>query len=274
MSDPRAEPQSRAIRYLERQPAPAVAGRILSYWGFQSDVGLEPGERYTVWPDGCASVGVLRLPHLAPMLVSVGPRSNAMHPAVYAGGRLWGIRLWPDCIEPMLGVPASSLRDQFGAAPAPIAARFASLIDALPAVDDPDVVFAALEAWVLAELPAAALAPPDPRIRAAVRAIVAARGEVAMADVAREAALGLRQLQRLFPKVTGLTLREYARVRRLRGALALRLRTATGGWSRVAAESGFVDHAHLTREFVALTGLAPSGAARQLSRTSHQDVAP
>ncbi len=95
-----------------------------------------------------------------------------------------------------------------------------------------------------------------------------------MPEVARAAALSLRQLQRRFAAATGLTLREWARVRRLRESLAQHMTGADGGWSAVAASTGFADHAHLTREFVALTGLPPSAAAKLLSATRHEHVQP
>jgi len=95
-----------------------------------------------------------------------------------------------------------------------------------------------------------------------------------MEDVARQAAVGLRHLQRLFREATGLTLREYARVRRLREALAMRLTPSSPHWSEIAAGTGFVDHAHLTREFVALAGVPPSTAAVQLRLTAHRGVRP
>ena len=112
------------------------------------------------------------------------------------------------------------------------------------------------------------------RIRVLVATDVAARGEVSMSDIARAANVGLRHLQRRFPDATGLTLREYARVRRLREALARRLADGSEGWSRVAAETGFVDQAHLTREFVALTGATPRHASRRLDATQHDTVTP
>jgi AraC-like DNA-binding protein len=208
------------------------------------------------------------------MVLCAGPRHTAMHPPVYAGGRLWGFRLWPDCVRLVLDVDVAPLRDRTGPAPEPIARRFAPLVQVLPASDDPDVVFPVMEAWLRDELRPTTLPPPDARVRAAIRAIVAARGETRMEAVARAAQVGLRHLQRLFPEVTGLTLRDFARVRRLREALGTHLRADAGGWSRVAADSGFVDHAHLTREFVALTGLPPSAAARQMAMTDHRDVAP
>lgn len=267
-------PERSPFRYAERQPAPDLAPWVLGYWTFQSDASLPPSERYTVWPDGCPSVGLYRMANGPTIIVCVGARHTSMHPPVHAGGRLWGLRLWPDCLEPVLGLSAFTMRGVVGPAPDAVANRFASLAGALPASDDGALVFPVLEAWVRATLFTPPPAPPDPRIRAAIRAIVAARGEVRMAEVARAAGLGLRQLQRRFSECTGLTLRDYARVRRLREALAVHLRGDALGWSRVAADTGFVDQAHLTREFVALTGIAPTAAARQLAQTEHRDVAP
>lgn len=274
MSDRLGAIDGASIRYIERAPSADLDPWVLSYWSFQSDVALPAGERYTVWPDGCPSVGIFRMTQGPTMVLFVGPRHTAMHPPVFAGGRLWGFRLWPDALGPFLGLGALPLKDHTGPAPEHIASRCSSLAAALPPNDDADTVFDAIESWLRAEFRPSSLTPPDPRIRAAIRAIVAARGEVRMDTIAREANVGLRQLQRLFPEVTGLTLRDYARVRRLREALAIHLRETPGGWSRVAADSGFVDHAHLTREFLALTGLPPSAAARQMATTDHRGVRP
>jgi AraC-like DNA-binding protein len=256
------------FRYAEYQPSRQAETLVLSYWSFQSDAALPPDERYTVFPDGCASIAVVR----PSVLALVGPRLSPLHPPVYQGTRIWGIRLWPDAIEPVLGVEAASVRDHFGALPEPAASRFAGLMSALPSSDDVDTVFPVLDAWVrtaLHDLP-----DPDPRVRAAIREIVRRHGEGSLPEVARTAAIGLRHLQRLFPRTTGLTLREFARIRRLREALALRLTSAEPNWSRIAAQTGFVDHAHLAREFVALAGVAPGAAASQLRTTAHHQVRP
>ncbi len=260
-----------AFRYAERAPSAAIAPWVLSLWSFQADATPPASDPYTVWPDGCASFGLVR-DHTMTLLVSVGPRVTAVRPPVHAGRRLWGFRLWPDAIEAVAGLPARTLRDHFGLAPATVATRLAGLDAALPRSSDTDEVLPVLDRFLQERL--SDCTPPDPRIRAAVSTIVAARGEVAMADVARASDIGLRQLQRRFPDATALTLREWARVRRLREALAQRIAARPVGWSRIAAESGFVDHSHLTREFIALTGLQPSIIARQLDRTRHDDVRP
>lgn len=259
-------------RYAEREPSPGIAPWVLSLWSFRVAAVPADHEPYTVFPDGCTSIGVAMPPHVPPMLVYVGPSVRASQPPVTSGMRLVGFRLWPDTTELVTGIPPRELRDRLGPPPQGIFERFARLVPVVSETGDDDSAFASLDRALGACL--GGLAAPDLRIREAVRAIVAGRGEVRMEAVARQAGVGLRHLQRRFPATTGLTLREYARVRRLREALAHRLEPTLPGWSRIAAETGFVDHAHLTREFVSLTGLPPTVAARQIRLTEHDDVRP
>ena len=259
-------------RYSEHQPGAEVSTLVLSYWSFQSDSAPPPDEPYAVFPDGCASVALVRTGQGAAFIALIGPRSTRLHPPFGAGTRIWGIRFWPDAVESALGVNARSIRDYFGTLPRSVTRPFEELEQVIPPSDDPRTAFSALDRWCSNRM--ASAPEPDPRIRRAIRSIVSRRGEGAMEDVARDAAVGLRHLQRLFPESTGLTLREFARVRRLREALALRLAPNEPGWSEIAAGTGFVDHAHLTREFMALVGVAPTAAARQLKRTAHRGVDP
>lgn len=260
------------FRYAERAPSTAIAPWVLSMWSFQADQSLGPTAQYTVWPDGCTSVALLRRPDTPAEVLCVGPRKAAMHPPVTAGQRVWGVRFWPDALEQAIGIDARSLRDHLGFAPPPIEERLGGLLRALPEGEDAEQIFAEMDRSLVAALEGAD--PPDARVRAAVQLIVQAKGKIAMEAVARGAGMGLRHLQRRFPAATGLTLREYARIRRLREALAQHLDARPRGWSRIAADTGFVDHAHLTREFRALTGLPPTDASEQLARTEHDNVIP
>ena len=192
----------------------------MSFWSFQADA-LMPDEPYTVFPDGCVSISCVNTGTGQSFMALIGPRVTHLRPPFSKGTRIWGIRLWPDAIGPAFGVPARVLRDQFGALPRGATRPFHDLHDEIPRTDDPDEVFPFLDSWVTSVLRNAP--DPDPRVRTAIHAIVRQRGEGSMDEVARKAAIGLRQLQRLFPDATGLTLREYARIRRLREALAMRL---------------------------------------------------
>lgn len=260
------------FRYAERAPSASIASGVLSLWSFRVDDVVDHDAPYTVFPDGCTSLAIVRADAAPPLLVCLGPSLTAARPSVRVGSQYIGFRLWPDATELVTGMPARALRDYIGPAPHALAERFLGLERAVTDWNDEDRAFTELDRALVDRL--VPLDTPDPRVRAAVRVIAAGRGEVRMDAVARAAGLGLRHLQRRFPELTGLTLREYARVRRLREALAQRIAPAQPGWSRIAAGTGFVDHAHLTREFVALTGIQPSVAARQLGLTEHDDVTP
>ncbi len=261
-----------AYRYAEATPHSTVAPWILNYWQFEVDEIPTDGPPFTVWPDGCVSIALIPHPVPGPRVMLTGPRVTAMRPPMRPRSRLIGLRLWPDVALQVLGVSARELRDATGPARPDIAARFAPLADLLSSTATLDEARPVLDAWWTRLC--GALQSPDPQMRRAVQFIVAERGEVEMPAVAREATLGLRQLQRRFLEATGLTLREWARVRRLRESLALHMTGAPSGWSEVAATVGFADHPHLTREFVTLTGLVPTAAARQLGATQHRDVRP
>lgn len=258
--------------YAERAPSASLRPWVLSLWSFRVDTDAEVGGSYSVWPDGCTSVALLQLPGATSRIVCVGPRSSASTPTLWSGMRLSGVRLWPDAVEPALGVSAELLRGFQGPAIAPIAQRFDALRDRLSAPMAAEASLQALDSWLVEWMPTRP--EPDPRLRRSVEAIISAGGEATLEALTEAAALSARQLQRLFRRATGLTMREFSRVRRLREALAQRLRETPPHWSRVAAETGFVDHAHLTKEFGALTGLSPTRAAQQLARTGHHAVRP
>jgi AraC family transcriptional regulator len=80
-----------------------------------------------------------------------------------------------------------------------------------------------------------------------------------LADVAAVAGLHPTHFARSCRALTGLTLGEYVRRRRVTRAEHLLLYRPSVTVSRVAAELGFADHAHLTRTFRRAAGVTPSG---------------
>jgi AraC-like DNA-binding protein len=75
-----------------------------------------------------------------------------------------------------------------------------------------------------------------------------------VAEAARALDVSERHLRTLFTKAVGLSPKQFARVDRVRRVVA---RGGRGEWARVAAELGYYDQAHLTREFRATMGVPP-----------------
>jgi AraC-like DNA-binding protein len=181
------------------------------------------------------------------------------------------VRFWPDCGGPLIGRAAEGLRDAWLPAEAALGPEGARLRAALAAAGL-SAVDAAFDTWVSTRV---ACAPErDAVVREAVCAIVAQRGELSIAALAREVGLSGRQLLRRFRAATGLTPKEFARVRRLRSVTAGLLAGDAGGWSATAARFGFADQAHLVHEFARMTGLTPTAFRARLAAIEHVRVRP
>ena len=167
-------------------------------------------------------------------------------------GELAGLDLEADDV---LGPFASELHDRVRAA-GTWADRFAVLDDLLSrrAGYRPG-------AAVLASS-AGPLGPPGPEVAHAWRALLASRGTVPIAELARETGWTSRHLSARFRDEFGLTPKAAARVVRFdRARRLLQSRVAGGGapaLADLAAAGGYYDQAHLAREFRELAGCAPS----------------
>jgi AraC-like DNA-binding protein len=256
------------FEYEEAPPPAALRDVILSFWTLRTTEHCPPQIEHTVWPDGCASLCVVMIPGGRSFAIGIQARTDARLTTVHRGSRYWGIRFWPDTASVAFGVAAGSLVD--GPVPARLSSTTSSLANALadPANDDG---WRVLERWSLENIPPAPVV--DPVVRAALRHIVLTNGSARVAEVAEAVGVGLRQLQRRFADATGLTIKAYSRVRRLRSALARQL-AVKEPISRTAAERGYADHAHLAREFAEMTGMAPTNVMRHLARIEHRNVVP
>jgi AraC-like DNA-binding protein len=88
-------------------------------------------------------------------------------------------------------------------------------------------------------------------------------------DLARAVAVSPHHLSRVFRDEVGVPVSTYRRRLRVRSALE-RLSGGESGLARLAADAGFADHAHLTREMRALLGTTPSALQREIARPLHQ----
>ena len=101
-----------------------------------------------------------------------------------------------------------------------------------------------------------------PEVRYAWRTLLATRGAVPVAELARETGWSARHLDNRFRADIGLTPKAAARVIRFDHARRLLMRRVGAGGAPaladLAAAGGYYDQAHLAREFRGLAGLPPS----------------
>jgi len=128
-----------------------------------------------------------------------------------------------------------------------------------------DVLHAALPTRAAAGRPATLQARR--RLTGDAREALAADPTLGVVQLARAIAVSPHHLSRIFTHELGVSITTYRRRLRLRAALE---NLEERGLARVAADAGFADHAHFTREVRALLGTTPSALQREIARPLHQ----
>src|SRR4051794_36067130 len=236
---PRRPVLNESDMYRELPPPPAIAAHVMCVWTRE---GL-PAVR--VLPDGCVDIV-----WTGEALIVAGPATRAVVPEVPANATKVGVRFRTGAAARALGLPAAELRDESVPLEEVWGARGRELADrAAESSGPPETV--ALLCRAVADAPA-----PDPLVRAAVRELAHPRRRVA--ELCKSLAISERQLRRRIEEAVGYSPRTLARVLRLQRFLRL---AEQGGadLARLAAEAGYADQAHLTRDCSDLCDL-PAGA--------------
>ena len=264
------------------RPAPrALAPFVAEVWFARGTI---PYRRELIAPTGsCVAVVVLGDP------IVETPLAGAGRPVVARDGFLIGPHDGPVLNEPTgrthaVGVVTTptGCRPLFGVGPATLRGTVTELALVWPSLPGlcarlraepaPD---AALDAAV--EHLEARVAPPSPgadRCAEAV-AVLEARPDLEIADLAGRFGVSHGHLDREFLRHVGLTPRAYARIARLRRVLADLDVFADVSWSRLAADAGWFDQSHFIRDFKRHTGVTPSAYLRaQRAEFTPADVAP
>jgi AraC-like DNA-binding protein len=162
--------------------------------------------------------------------------------------------------KPATANPVLALRIAAGAAPAVFGVAASELADrAMPLAE----LWPAHDGDLQAELARrVASAKVDHAMLHAARRLAAAPA-LRIEELARELALGVRQLHRRFTSAVGLSPKRFAKVARIRRAIELAGLQAP--WAGIAVDAGFYDQAHLIGEFHALAGVTPQALIAELS---------
>ena len=194
-----------------------------------------------------------------------GPDTGPMVGPSRPGAVLVGARFRPGAGGAALGLPLDELRD--------LRVDVGDLLPGLAPRLDPELTPAAAlrqVALIAAEL--AETRPPDALVGAAARRLADPRARSAV--VAGELGVSERHLRRRFLDGVGYGPKTLQRVLRFRRFLTRLEAGGTGaGLADLAADCGFADQAHLTRECSRLAGLSPAAIARLRTRNLEYDLA-
>jgi len=243
----------------ERPPVPALAGLVSSTWVQRVPPGAAPHVRRNV-PSG--AVELLCRVGSAPYIV--GPQTGPQFETLEPGSTVVGLRLRPGAAAAVLGVPASELVDV--TVDAATVCGSAAVRAGERIAEDPGGAAAAVEQLVTAAAGSAGGAGGlgvDPVVVEAVRRLMPGRTPD-LRSLWSSLGVSERSFRRLCLSTIGLGPKTLHRMLRFQGFLARAQHALAHGRSPteeglagLAADAGYADQAHLTRECVRLTGVTP-----------------
>jgi AraC-like DNA-binding protein len=241
--------------YNERPPVRALAGLVSSVWIQQVAPDAQPYTHRNI-PNG----GVELLCRVGAVPRAVGPLTGPLVEVLEPGTTVVGVRFHPGAAPSVLGLPASALVDltlDVDELWGPPGVALGELVDAAPS---PEAALAVVQGKLVDRLADAAV--PDPLVSEAVRQLRWRTEDVG--SLTSSLYISERQLRRRCQAAVGLAPKPLHRMLRFQGFLALAQHAiAQGkaptddGLALLAAEAGYADQAHLSRECVRLTGVTP-----------------
>jgi AraC-like DNA-binding protein len=172
---------------------------------------------------------------------------------------VFGVRFRPGGFRPFLGRPVRDITGRF----LPIGEVFGpggtELEPAVLAVGSAEEMVALVEKFLSSVLP-----EPDPTVDFVARMVAEVANDAQLLrvdELARRFEMGIRRLQRIFAEYVGASPKWVIRRYRMQDAAA-KAGAGKVAWARLAADLGYSDQAHFTRDFAANVGVAPSEYSR------------
>lgn len=239
---------TRHQRHAFTVPAPDLAPFLAAHWAVEWDYATPYRQKIVPYPQVQVTVRPGREPEVH------GVSSRHVVRVLEGRDRVVGAAFRPGVFRAVLGGSVSAITDRV---------LPASAVAALAGGPDEPVDAGSVQRWLRAALPGAGPGPAAADAEAAVALVAADRDLTRVDRLAAATGVGVRTLQRLFAEHVGVGPKWVIRRYRLHEVTE---RLAAGDpvdWAGLAADLGFADQAHLSRDFAALFGEPPTTWARR-----------
>lgn len=242
-------------RHWYADPPPDLAPFVSRYWFVAWDLHGQAPYRQLIVPEPNVHLSFV---NDTPAGVHGVARGHGFR-VLEGTGRVFGVAFRPGCFRSILGSPVSAITDRSVAARDVFGADVPQRSMA-EAGNEAEMV-RIVEGFLRAELP-----PPDPTAEkvAAIVARIAADPDITRVDtLADQLGTSVRRLQRSFAEHVGVSPKWVIRRYRLHEVNRRLEMGVTLDWARLAAELGYADQAHFTRDFRSMVGEPPTRYAQR-----------
>lgn len=255
--------------YREIAPSPDLSELILSFWEFRVPSDTASPIEHEIFPDGCVSLYYFKNSERGLNVIGLTSlQTETVTRPVFAGDTFWGMRISPAACSSILRADPTTLEERSASGADKFSHLLSGLSDAVRKMDSLEQAAVVFESCLrrLSDIVV------DEKVSKAVRLIDQANGEVRIDDLAEELGLSSRQFQRRFRQSSGLSPKQFARIRRIRATAAILVEADGVHWADRALEMGFSDQSHMAHEFRAVTKRSPRSFAKKLADIEHGDL--
>lgn len=234
-------------------PAPELAPFVEFYWNPRWDLRGRPDHEQKVLSHPNVHLVLER-----PEPLVYGVQRGVFRRVLHGRGQVFGIKFRPGAFRPFAGGPVGDLADRTVPAADVFGPAVTALGEQVLALDDLAEMAALADAFLRPVAPRAAADPRVAEVAALVERITADPRLFRVDELAGELGMPVRRLQRLFAEYVGASPKFVLRRARLHEAAARAESGAGIDWAALAADLGYADQAHLTRDFTASVGAPPA----------------
>lgn len=261
--------------YIEFPPRPDLAHIVKCVWNYEAANDETSARPERIVPDGNPELVV----HYGEPFAEITPEhGKRLQPRVFLMGQITS-PLTLDASQGMAGVLGvrfhpNGARALIGAAMDEVTNRRISMSDVAPRAADTvlDQIARATSAGAradiiqhfVADLTAHHQRFQDTAVGHWTARLAHARGILTITELARDASLSTRQLERRFLSQVGIAPRDYANIIRFRSVFDILTASGRTDWAKLAADAGYYDQSHLNRDFRRFLGCSPTAFLSQL----------
>ncbi len=256
--------------YQEYPVNPALRSFVLCYWKF---VGPQLSSRtpiqHFIAPDACTSLVFISNPQMEFRSTALfGPTKYITETSIFPHSQTVGIRFKPGFTSSLFEKSGKDLRDK-NLLPAPPLSGL-DYPEALKLMDSASELFHYFE-LSLTEVRKIYQPQAHEMVQEAIRLISVARGNIKIAELVEKIPLSERQLQKVFKKEVGLSLKEFAATIRLRSAI-IKMEVEDESYQDTVFDSGYYDQAHFIRDFTKVSRISLPDFKKYIRNIRHVDV--
>lgn len=256
------------MSYREAAPSADVSHLVFSFWEFSTATEDFGTIQHEIFPDGCVSLFYHRSEKFNLRRVAFnGLNLESVTVPVFPKDIFWGMRISPAACANVLRFDPADFRNVRVMEAERFLHLTRGLLEKLNACENFVEAVAVFENHLRKLNFGRDVC--DEKVAQALQIIEETGGEIKIAELAEQLNLSARQLERRFKAASGLSPKQFARTRRLRATAVALVENKRVNWARRAAEMGFTDQAHLSREFVSVTKRSPNSFAERVGRIKH-----